>query len=217
MEGYVPKKISDPHVDGYLESVATLSTLRAFTYQQAGHQFYILTSPGEFTLAWDVLTQQWAYRRTGDFTMGAEPSGGWDARTFALNGTKQIVGSDDGNLYSLDLDTLSDAGSTLVRECTTPNLFPGGDFASVDRLTLEIESGVGLISGQGSAPVVQMCVSKDGGKTWSTPRTASMGAQGQYKYRCFWTRLGRAKDMMVKFRVTDPVPTVFLSAYADVS
>ena len=217
MEGYVPKKISDPHVDGYLESVDSITELRAFTYQQAGHQFYVLTHPNEWTLAWDVLTQQWSYRKSGNFTMGAEPTGGWDARTYALNGSKQIVGSDDGNLYQLDLDTLTDAGSALVRECTTPTLFSGGDFVSLDRLTLEIQSGVGLVSGQGSAPVVQMAYSKDGGNTWSSPRTASMGAIGQYKYRCFWTRLGRAKDMMIKFRVTDPVPTVFLTAYADVS
>lgn len=217
MEGYVPKKISGPNEDLYLEAVTDPSSLIAFAYQKSGHQFYVLTNPGEWTLAWDILTQQWSYRRTGDFTMGAEPTGGWNARTFALNGEKQIVGSDDGNLYYLSHDTLTDAGSTLVREITTPQLYAGGTFRTIDRLELEIESGVGLISGQGSDPVVFMSMSKDKGKTWSTPRASSMGVQGAYSSRVYWTRMGRAKDAMFKFRTTDPVTTVYLSAVADVS
>lgn len=216
-EGYIPKKISDPHVDGYLEAVADPSKLRAFTYQQAGHQFYVLTSPQEWTLAWDVLTQQWSYRRTGDFTMGAEPSGTWDARTYALNGSNQIVGSDDGNLYSLSLSTLSDNGSTLVREVTCPQLWHGGVYKTMNRLELEVQTGVGLISGQGSAPLIMESHSDDGGATWSTPRTASLGTMGQGKILVYWTRLGQYKNRIIKFRVTDPVTTVFLGAWADIS
>ena len=217
MEGYTPKKISGPNEDLLLEAVSTLTTLNAFVYQKAGHQFYVLNSPGEWTIAWDVLSGQWGYRRTGEFTMGAEPTGGWNATTFALNGQKQIVGSDDGNLYSLDHGTLTDAGSMLVREITTPQLFAGGEFRTIDLLTVELETGVGLISGQGSNPQIMLSYSKDGGRTWCAPRQASMGTQGKYRTIVNWTRLGRAKDIMFKFRVTDPVTTAITLAYAEIT
>ena len=216
-EGYIPKKITGPNEDVLLEAVADPSTLRAFAYQQAGHQFYVLTSPQEFTIAWDVATGQWSHRRTGDFTMGADPTGAWDCITFALNGSKQIVGSDNGNLYQLDLDTLTDASSTLVREVTCPQLWSGGSYRSMDRLELEIQTGVGLITGQGSDPLVMESHSDDGGSTWSTPRTASMGVMGNATATVFWTRLGQYKNRIIKFRVTDPVTTVFLNAWAEVS
>jgi hypothetical protein len=216
-EGYIPKKISTPQVDLLLEATNDPTELRAFAYQKAGHQFYVLTHPQEWTIAWDILTGQWSYRRTGDYTMGAEPTGGWNAVTFALNGSKQIVGSDDGNLYELDHATLTDAGSTLAREVTFPTLSFGGAFQSVDRFEVEIERGVGLVSGQGSAPLMMLSYSKNAGATWSAPRTASMGAMGQNSVRVFWTRCGRAKDFTPKLRVTDPVKTVIVSAFADVS
>jgi hypothetical protein len=217
MEGYTPKKISGPHEDLLLESMPDPESLHAFAYQKAGHQFYVLTHPQEWTIAWDVLTGQWSYRRTGEYTMGAEPTGGWNATTFALNGQKQIVGSDDGNLYYLDHAALTDAGSMLVREITTPQLFAGGEFRSVDRLTVELETGVGLISGQGSDPQIMLSCSKDSGRNWSSPRNADMGTQGQYRTMVNWTRLGRAKDLMFKIRVTDPVTTAITNAYAEIS
>lgn len=217
MDGYIPKIISDPNVSKYLEAVSDPTLLRAFTYQQGGHQFYVLTNPSEWTLVWDVLTGQWSYRRTGSFAMGAEPSGGWDAVTYALNGTKQIVGSADGNLYQLSLTTLTDNGEILVRECTTPNLWAGGRKLSMDRLTLEIQAGIGLSSGQGSDPKVMMSCSKDGGQTWSTPVEAGMGVSGDTKHRAFWTRIGQYEQIMFKFRTTDPVTTVYLGAWGEVS
>lgn len=216
-EGYIPKKISGPQEDILLEAVSDPSTLRAFAYQQAGHQYYVLTSPQEWTIAWDVASGQWAYRKTGNYTMGAEPMGGWDAICYALNGSKQIVGASDGNLYQLDLATLTDNAETLVREVTCPQLWHGGEYRTMDRLELELESGVGLISGQGSAPLIMESHSDDGGKNWSTPRTASLGVMGAGKTLVYWTRLGQYRNRIIKFRVTDPVTVALLGALAEVS
>lgn len=215
-EGYQPRKISPPQIDNYLESVADVSTLRALSYQQRGHLFYVLTANQEWTQAYDVATGQWAPRKTGYFTMGAEPSGGWDATTFTLNGSKQIVGASDGNLYELQADTLTEAGASIVREVTTPQLSNQGRRTFMSRLELEIEAGVGLVSGQGSDPIVMESHSDDGGKTWSTPRNAGMGAIGQNKWRAVWNALGSYRQRIIKFRVTDPVDVVFLTAHADV-
>lgn len=215
-EGYEPRKISTPEVDGYLETVADPTTLNAFTYQQRGHLFYVLNAPDEWTLAWDVSTNQWSYRKSGPWTMGAEPSGGWDAVTMALNGTKQIVGASDGNLYELQADTFTEGGSGVVREVTTPQFHRDGRRIFFRRVELDIEAGIGLTSGQGSDPKAMMCVSFDGGKTWSNPREAGMGAIGQNKFRAYWMACGSGRQAIFKFRVSDPVKVVFLGAWADI-
>jgi len=212
-EGYTPRKISTPEVDGYLESVSTLSNLHAMVYQSRGHLFYVLTNPNEWTLAWDVSTNQWAYRKSGSFAMGAEPAGGWDAVTFALNGSKQIVGASDGNLYELAADTNSESSMGIVREATSAQIYKGGRRTFMTRLELEIEAGVGDLTT--TAPVVMASWSDDGGKTWSAPREAGMGAIGEYKWRAFWLACGSFRQRIIKFRVTDAVKVVMLSAHAD--
>lgn len=216
-EGYQPKRISTPEVDGYLESVSDLSLLHALAYQQRGHLFYVLTNPDEFTLAWDVATNQWAYRKSGLWSMGAEPSGGWDARTFAINGTKQIVGAADGNLYELQTDTYSENSQGIVREATTTQIHRDGKRCFMSRLELDIETNIALSSGQGSDPQIYESHSDDGGNTWSTPRIAAVGQVGQNKYRCVWNALGSFRQRIIKFRGSDPVNWVFLGSWADMT
>jgi hypothetical protein len=215
-EGYTPRKISPPQVDTYLEQVTSPSSLRAFSYQQRGHLFYVLTNPGEWTLAWDIATGIWSYRKSGSWSQGADPLGGWDAVTFGLNGSKQIVGRSDGNLYAIEADTLTEAGNYITREVTTPQFHQDGRRIFEFRLELDIEAGVGITSGQGSAPLVYESHSDDGGKTWSQPRAASMGAIGQNKFRAVWYANGSYRQRIRRFRCSDPVTVVFLSAWADI-
>jgi hypothetical protein len=219
-EGYRPRKISTPQIDEYLEAASDPSLISAISYQQRGHLFYVITLPSEWTLALDILTGVWSYRKNGTWSMGAEPMGGWDATTFALNGSKQIIGCSDGNLWELDPDKYTDdiTGSPgpLIREVTAPQISEQGKRMFMRRLELEIEAGVGVSSGQGSSPVVMESHSDDGGKTWSSPRNAGMGAVGEYKWRAVWHALGSFRQRIIKFRVSDPVPAVFLTAHADV-
>jgi hypothetical protein len=155
-EGYTPRKISPPQVDNYLEQVSNPFLLRAFSYQQRGHLFYVLTYPDEWTLAWDIATNQWAYRKSGTWSMGADPLGGWDAITFGLNGTKQIVGKSDGNLYELDLDILDELGRTTLVTPGATYTYVSADsalreqrsYSSIMRDTLPNAGGAGFESGK---------------------------------------------------------------------
>jgi len=215
-EGYAPRKVSPPEVDNYLEQVSDLSTLSAFAYQQRGHLFYVLTYPQEWTLAWDISTNLWSYRKTGSWPMGAEPLGGWDAATFATAYGKQIVGGADGNLHQLMADQYTENNAGIVREATSAQLSHDGRRAFMSRLELDIEAGVGLVTGQGSDPLVMACWSDDGGRTWTNPRTAQMGPAGHNRFRAIWHACGSYRNRIIRFRVSDPVKTVFLGAWADV-
>jgi hypothetical protein len=57
--------------------------------------------------------------------------------------------------------------------------------------------------------------SKDGGHTWSEEIWRDIGAMGQFKCRSLFLRLGRGRDWVFRLRVTDPVKTVFIGAWAE--
>ena len=57
-------------------------------------------------------------------------------------------------------------------------------------LTINMERGVGLVSGHGSDPSIYLDWSDDGGHTWCSKRSASMGKIGAFKPSITFNRLG---------------------------
>jgi hypothetical protein len=72
---------------------------------------------------------------------------------------------------------------------------------------LDIETGVGLTSGQGSDPQVALRVSRDAGHTWDPEVWRSFGERGQYSQLVDWRELGMARQWAVEVIITDPVPS----------
>lgn len=69
-----------------------------------------------------------------------------------------------------------------------------------------IDSGIGLISGQGSNPQVMLRVSTDG-QTWGNQRSCSAGKMGQYAREVAWQICGSSgRIWMPEIVVSDPVP-----------
>lgn len=64
-------------------------------------------------------------------------------------------------------------------------------------------------------PVAMLSWSDDGGHTWSNEHAASLGAQGKYKTRVIWRRLGVSRDRVYRVAVSDPVPVAWLGAELD--
>lgn len=63
------------------------------------------------------------------------------------------------------------------------------------------------LTGDYADPTVEMRLSRDGGVTWGTWRSRSLGAQGQYRTNVQWRSCGMASrpGFLAEFRVTDPV------------
>jgi hypothetical protein len=66
-------------------------------------------------------------------------------------------------------------------------------------------------------PNVAMSFSKDGGKTWSKEYIKSMGNIGEYRKRVIWRSLGRCKNWVFKFRISDPVKRIIMGIYIEAS
>lgn len=63
-----------------------------------------------------------------------------------------------------------------------------------------------------AAPSAWLSWSNDGGRTWSSEYSASLGRQGEYKTRLIWRRLGSPRNRIFRLRITDAVKKVLLGA-----
>ena len=66
-------------------------------------------------------------------------------------------------------------------------------------------------------PQVTLRSSNDGGKTWGNERSVSAGAQGDYRTRVRFRRLGISRDRVFEMSVTDPIPWRVVDAFMTVA
>lgn len=211
LNGATPDKVSTPAVDQWLKSV-TLASLRGSSYTQEGHLFYVLTAP-EGCFAYDVTTQLWAERGTYGF-------GNWRWGNPVAFAGKILVGSTTSNVIAeLDPTVYTELADTLRMEWTYQPVYVEGRRAFHDRLEIVCQVGVGLTTGQGSAPEIMLDFSDDGGQTWVSMPNRSLGAIGVYATRVTWSGLGScasAHGRVYRAAVSDPVKVTILDTLLEV-
>jgi hypothetical protein len=119
-------------------------------------------------------------------------------------------------VFKLKPDVLTDDGDTIVREIVSPHSFGADDETLfISEIRLDMETGVGTATGQGVDPQVMLSISRDGGHSFGTERWTDAGAIGNRRHRARWRRCGRARDMVLKLRISDPVEVNLLRATMD--
>lgn len=211
LQNYQPIPVSTPDLDYLFSQYPSIGDAIAFGYRQNGHEFYQINFPeAEVSWLYDATTQAWSQLVSGEET-----------RHYGQFGTQydyNFIVSDyrNGNLYILDPLTYTDNGDKIVRELITPHFFKGDSFNKLHiyRLRLDMQQGVGLNDGQGKNPQAMLQVSRDGGYTWGNEMWTNFGNQGEYLKRAEWRRLGVSRNYVFKFRISDPVKVVLMSAAA---
>ena len=214
--GYTGQRISTHAIEYAIAQYSDISDAIAYTYQQEGHAFYVLTFPtGNATWVYDVSTQAWHERAgwlNGVFTRHRS-----NCQCNFLGNT--IVGDfENGNIYKMSLNVYSDNGD-IQKWLRSWRALPTGTNnlkrTAHHSLQLNCESGVGLIDGQGSDPQAMLRWSDDGGHTWSNEHWSPMGKIGAYYQRVFWRRLGmtvKLRDRVYEVSGTDPVKVAIMGA-----
>ena len=214
--GYNGVRVSTHAVEYAIAQYGVISDALAYTYQQEGHTFYVLTFPSaDATWVYDAATQAWHERAgltNGEFTRHRS--------NCQCNFKGNIVVGDfeNGNIYTFDLETYAD-NSAAQKWLRSWRALPTGTNnlkrTAHHSLQLDCETGVGLNTGQGSNPLVMLRWSDDGGHTWSNEHWSSMGAIGRYGHRVFWRRLGmtlKLRDRVYELSGTDPVKISIVGA-----
>jgi hypothetical protein len=214
--GYTGQRISTHAVEWQIQQYGDLSDAIGYTYQQDGHSFYVLVFPSaNTTWVYDVATQAW-HERAG-FVDGAFTRHRGNCQAF-FNTNVMIGDHENGNIYSYDLTNYSDNG-TPQKWLRSWRALPTGQNnlkrTAQHSLQLDVESGVGLNTGQGSDPQVMLRWSDDGGHTWSNEHWVSIGKIGEYGRRAIWRRLGmtmKLRDRVYEVSGTDPVKIAIMGA-----
>jgi hypothetical protein len=194
--GYTGVRISTHAIEYAIAQYGNISDAIAYTYQQEGHAFYVLTFPsGNATWVYDVSTQAWHERA------------GFDNGEFMRHrsncqcnfGGNIIVGDfENGNIYTFDLDVYADNGGiqkwlrswralptgtnnlkrtahhSLQLDCEAGvglNLYPAYDSENIDT-----ESGLDLV-----AEYVQTFLATQSGDTLTTEAGDGFEPLGQYE------------------------------------
>jgi len=219
-EGYRAVRVSTHAVEWQIQQYATLGDAVAYTYQQDGHSFYVLSFPGaDTTWVYDAATQAWTERASWD---NGHFKRHWGVNQMSFNDKIVIGDYRNGNIYAFNQDVYQDNGQ-IQRWLRSWRALPPGQnnlkrsahhslqldaeaghwLAPVtSNIILATESGDLLITedynyltseeqiGVNPAPKFMLRWSDDGGHTWSNEHWASGGAVGQYSSRVVWRRLG---------------------------
>ena len=221
---YQPQRISTHALEFAIASYGDVTDAVAFTYQQEGHSFYVLSFPSaDKTWAYDVSTNLWHERAYMDPADGSLHRIQYS--TQANFAGRTVVGMNEQNtLLALDLDTYTDyGGQAILRRRACQHLSADLKRQMFKSLQIDMETGVGYnvseavdLATELGNPKARLDWSDDGGHTWSNQHEAPMGRVGKYRTRCIWRRLGQSRDRVFRVSITAPVKVCIIGARADV-
>lgn len=207
------KRISTHAIEKAWQAYSTVDDAFCFPLIYGGHKWIVLTFPtiGK-TWVTDIATNYLWHERVSYDSGGAEVK--WRANAAVKAFGKQLVGdANSGKIGYLDRSVFTEFGDDFYMELISPPIHGDGKTVFMPKLELDVETGVGLRTGQGSDPQVMMSYSDDGGNSWSDAELwAALGATGNANTTVEWNKLGSFQERCIKIRISDPVKRVVLGA-----
>ena len=216
MVGYGGEIISTPAVQRAIGSVEDPEDIYAFAWhsRELGHSF-VAFSCEQWTWVYDLREGSWHERKSeGLDYWRVSAVVEWQGRVLAGDYSS-------GEVYVMSPDYHDEGGARLDMTVQTApsDAFPFP--VQVHGLALDMVPGTGIISAtrpEDVTPEVMVSYSDDGGRTYSTERTASIGQAGQTNARAKFLRLGmiRRNGRSWRFRVSASVARGIQGASIDV-
>lgn len=213
-QGYTPQRVSTFAIEFAWQSYSDITDCVTYSYQERGHIFVVFRFPtANKTWVYDASSNMWHER--GFWTNGHYIAHRSMSHMYVF-GKHLVCDWNSGNIYQMSSTLYDDFGNTMRWVRRSPYVASEGYYITIPYLEVEADTGIGLVSGQGSDPQLMMRWSNDNGKTWSNEWTQSIGALGQYGKRVFFRRLGRfwgTKGRIFELSGSDPVPYRITDAY----
>jgi hypothetical protein len=107
----------------------------------------------------------------------------WAPKSAVNVGGEVLFGDDTaGTVWVFDTESETDSGEDEFRRVFTAGLPLNEQPFSITNIIADGDSGsTNATTGAAADPLLAMRFSRDGGRTWSTPRASRWGAQGEYK------------------------------------
>lgn len=233
--GFLPQRISTFAIEYAMSQYARIDDAVGYTYEENGHPCWVVTFPTAFqdpatgtksprTWVFDIASGWWHERCwLNPLTGTQEAVRGW-VHTF--NFGMHLVGDrETGKIYQQALGILTDAGQPIKRVRRGPVLTFENKNTFYHRLELMIQSGFGVPQEagagqpmvQGSLPLFNLRISRDGGYTFGNEIEVQGGAVGQYGARVFWGPLGAGRREVFEISSSEPIEHCWLEATIEAS
>lgn len=204
-DGFSPQRISDEATELQIQSAPDITSLKAMSYQEAGHTYYIITGGGmETARIYDISTKlwfEWSYLNSlGQYEL---PLTNY---LFYAFGQTLALDRNNGNIYYQSQSYFSDNGDEIACDRVFTHIFDDGNPFLIKNLVLNFETGVGNTTIP--SPKVMLYLSNDGGRTFYTYYETALGKIGKFLTRAVFWRLGRHRQCTFRVRVTDSVKRV---------
>lgn len=207
LTGNLPQVIS---TDGISEVIRNTdkTDVYGFSYTFENSFYYVLTFP-DITLEYDIRSNEWHERESYGYT-------NWRVGN-VVKAYNQSIALDDysGKIGKLNRNTYTEWGDTHVIKWTYQPLYRGGRRFFLDRFEINMKTGVGITTGQGSDPEIMLNISYDGETYFEMPNS-SLGPIGEYQYRVLWHQLGSGYNIVLRAEVSDPVDVVAFDSNAEI-
>ncbi len=209
--------VSSIALSNAIDKYNTITDAKGYCFTFQGQNFYVLTFPRE--------NETWLYSESAKDWTNLSSGAGLGRHiinSYAFVFRKHII-SDyrNGDLFEWDIDTYDENGSEIRRvretgDITGALLGAPGKRVEMSRFALVIETGTGLITGQGSDPQVMLQLSDDGGKSWSEEMWASIGKLGDFDIGVEWHGLGSFYRRRFRIAISDPIRVMIAGANTDI-
>jgi hypothetical protein len=207
-DGGEPKIVSDPGLAEQIGKVAA-ADLRAWTYTIDGHRFYVLTLGSNATWVYSLDAASGGDRWSTFNTLTYDY---WTMDLGCSIGTT-VLACDrlSSVLYRLDPTRKTDGDGAFEKKFCA--VIDGEDTSiPIANLVVVCDIGDAPLEGQGSAPVMQLRMSVNQGKTLGPSMDAEFAGTGDFANLPTWNSLGDIPPLVgaiFEFSLSDPVGSVF--------
>jgi hypothetical protein len=201
-------KISPPSMVNTIKDLNT-DNARGYTITVDGQDFYILWFSDGITWAYIEEYGEWFNLSTGTNEGDTNPYLGQGY--VEIYNKKLSVDYRTADIIELDMDTYTDLGNVIQRRRVLPPFSskdvgtPIGKRLLMSKVKFALQTGVGIVSGQGSDPQIMVEYSLDGGETWSTERWIEIGRMGKYLINAEYWEMVSFYEITFRITVSDPV------------
>lgn len=213
-EGYQAVRISTHAIEAEFQTYSRIDDAVAYTYQQAGHLFYVIMFPtADKTWCYDDSTKQWHERVSID-------ANGVSHRNLVFKGGAaygRVMGVDNtsGALYAFDPDTMTENGNRILRLRSFPQIVKENDRVIYWSFCADMEVG-NASQIAGASLDLSLRYSDDRGRSWSEPMLQTLGDEGEYDTVLQWNQLGQGRWRVFELSWDAPVKTTLNGAYCEV-
>jgi hypothetical protein len=217
LSGTSLQRVSTHAIEDMFQSFPTVSDAYTFSYTFDGHKLIVLTFPtANVTIKFDISTNLWHERESWD--QNNNSYGRWRGNVGIMAFGKVLIGDAfSGQIGFLDQNTFTEYGNTMRSIMTSPTIHDDRKLLGIPVFELDVESGTGTTTGQGSNPQIMLDWSNDGGRTFKPQQQwMTLGALGAYVTRARWLGLGGHRSWVFRAMISDPIKQTVIRAHAEV-